>query len=110
MSEKGFVTHNEKDIPFESSCLIGFVDIEYSKIKDVFGKPFEGDGYKTDAEWEILFDNGDYATIYNYKDGINYNGKFGTPETEITEWHIGGYGSDEKRVRIVEKVKALLGQ
>ena len=64
----------------------------YSKVVEVFGAPHsEGDGYKIDAEWYIEFDDGTFATIYNYKDGKNYNGADGLPVEEITDWHIGGF-------------------
>ena len=75
---------------FESSCLQGYVDAEYSTLVKVFGKAGDGDGYKVDAEWEVKFSDGTYATIYNYKDGKNYNGAKGTPKTKITDWHVGG--------------------
>ena len=75
---------------FESSCLQGYVDAEYATLKKVFGKPGEGDGYKVDAEWEIKFSDGTYATIYNYKDGKNYCGSKGLRKTQITDWHVGG--------------------
>ena len=76
---------------FESSCLQGYVDVEYSTLKKVFGKEHsDGDGYKVDAEWMLKFSDGTYATIYNYKDGKNYNGKSGLAKTKITDWHVGG--------------------
>jgi len=76
---------------FESSCLQGYVDVEYSTLKKVFGKEHsDGDGYKVDAEWMLKFSDGTYATIYNYKDGKNYNGKAGLAKSKITDWHVGG--------------------
>ena len=62
----------------------------YSKLKKVFGEPGPSDGYKSDAEWEIEFEDGQVATIYNWKNGKNYKGYNGTPKTKITNWHIGG--------------------
>jgi hypothetical protein len=56
-----------------------------------------------DAEWEIEFEDGKVATIYNYKDGKNYNGKSGLPKRKITDWHIGGYSKD-----VMERVQNLL--
>lgn len=75
---------------FESSCLQGYVDAEYKTLVKVFGKAGKGDEYKTDAEWEVKFSDGTYATIYNYKDGKNYCGKSGLAKKDITDWHVGG--------------------
>ena len=57
---------------------------------DLFGEPFEGDEYKVDAEWEVKFSNGVYATVYNWKNGKNYNGESGQDVENITNWHVGG--------------------
>lgn len=92
-----------KATKFESSSLQGYVYADYAVLKKVFGKPGDGDGYKTDAEWELKFSDGVYATIYNYKDGKNYNGARGTPKTQITEWHVGGSSA-----RAVANVEAML--
>jgi hypothetical protein len=86
-----FITHNKKHIPIHGTSLKGMIIIDYASIKKAFGKPNNGDEYKIDAEWDILFEDGTIATIYNYKDGKNYNGKEGTPKTKITDWHIGGH-------------------
>lgn len=86
-----FKTHNE-GIPHEGGCLQGHIKVNYKTIKSTFGKPHNSDGYKTDAEWSIKFEDGTYVTIYNYKDGKNYCGKEGIPKTKITDWHIGGSG------------------
>jgi len=74
--------------------LVGSMDITYPELKKTLGKPDDGDGYKVDAEWNIISDTGIVATIYNYKDGRSYNGSSGLPKTKITEWHIGGVTSD----------------
>lgn len=73
------------------TCLQGYVDISYEKLVNAFGEPEEGDGYKTDAEWVLRFEDSTVATIYNYKDGVNYNGpEEGIPTELIEDWHIGG--------------------
>ena len=84
-----FKTHNN-DIPFIGGHLQGHIDAMYFELKKLFGKPHSGDGYKVDAEWDVLFDDGSFLRIYNYKDGKNYNGRSGTAKTKITDWHIGG--------------------
>ena len=73
--------------------LNGYLDAGYKDIKKAFGNPSDADGYKVDAQWTITV-NGKVITIYNYKDGVNYNGKkHGTPKTKIRDWHIGGNGN-----------------
>jgi hypothetical protein len=80
-----------ENIVWQSSSLQGKITAAYSELVKVFGEPNAGnDGYKTDAEWELEFKNGTYATIYNWKDGKNYCGESGLDISEITDWHIGG--------------------
>jgi hypothetical protein len=98
-----FQTHNQKDVDVNGTSLIGYIDEDFAKIKKLFGKPSKGDGYKVDAEWEIEFEDGMVATIYNYKDGKNYLGNSGTPKTKIREWHIGGHNED-----VLERIQNIL--
>ena len=72
------------------ASLMGRINTTYRKLVATFGKPGRGDGYKTDAEWTLEFSDGTIATIYNYKDGKNYNGPSGLPVSKITDWHISG--------------------
>jgi len=97
-----FKTHNDKAINVGGTSLQGEIVVSYSKLVKTFGKPTDGDGYKTDAEWNIEDEHGTVATIYNYKDGKNYNGKIGTATSRITNWHIGG--CDQKAVELVESI------
>ncbi len=85
------VTHNEKNITTSGTCFQGDVEIDYNTLVEIFGEPNKGDGYKVDAEWDVEFDDGTVATIYNYKDGKNYLGKDGLDVREIVDWHIGGF-------------------
>jgi len=86
-----YATWNGWNDKYNGTSLQGYINATYKELVAVFGKPTDGDGYKVDAQWLIEFDNGTLATIYNYKDGINYNGRSGTPKTQITEWHVGGF-------------------
>lgn len=72
------------------TSLQGYVDVSYDKLVDIFGSPTACVSVKTDAEWVLQFEDGTIATIYNYKDGKNYNGEEGLELSEITDWHIGG--------------------
>ena len=73
------------------TSLQGSLAVSYSTLVEIFGAEHsEGDGYKVDAEWMLQFSNGVVATIYNYKDGVNYCGEDGLAVEDITDWHIGG--------------------
>ncbi len=75
------------------TSLVGYVDASFDELVKTFGQPKDGDGYKVDAEWIMETPYG-IATIYNYKDGINYNGPTGTPIEKIRDWHIGGHSKN----------------
>ena len=99
-----FKTHNETVVVTNGTFLQGYLSASYSELLSKFGEPTVGDAYKIDAEWEILFDDGKVATIYNWKDGKNYNGPDGLDVRYITEWHIGGHENE-----VVSRVQELLG-
>lgn len=87
-----YKTHNDADtdIMINGCGLVGTINSSFQDLFNLFGKPTEGDGYKTDAEWHIRFDDGTISVVYNYKDGVNYNGERGTPVEHIKQWHVGG--------------------
>lgn len=85
-----FVTHNHADISINGTSLQGCINARFSELRELFGEPTDGDGYKVDAEWDLRFDDGTVATVYNWKDGPNYCGESGTPVQDIREWHVGG--------------------
>lgn len=91
------------------TSLQGYVDVSYAKLCKVFGEEHSsGDGYKTDAEWGLEFEDGDQvvvATIYNYKDGKNYKGHRGKATSRIRMWHVGG--NDPRALEMVNKVLAI---
>ncbi len=78
------------------TSLIGHVKISYDKLVSVFGKEHsEGSmDNKTLASWSIQFPDKTVATIYNWKDGKNYDPVDGLDKENIDMWHIGG--KDEK--------------
>ena len=102
-----YITHNEDDsINTNMTCLRGHINTSYANLVDAFGEPLkEGfDDYKSDAEWVVQFEDGLVATIYNYKNGINYCGsEHGTPTQYIKEWNIGGHD-----VAVVAHIKDAL--
>lgn len=93
----------EKSDDFCGTCLQGHVNVSYKRLVEVFGEPHcDGDGYKVDAEWCFEFEDGTIATIYNYKDGKNYNGDMGLDVSEIRDWHVGG--RENKALALVREV------
>lgn len=80
------------------SSLSAYIYCTYESIVSLLGEPnSESDGHKIDAEWEIEM-GGKIMTIYNYKDGKNYNGEDGLDVEDITEWHIGSKENVEEEV------------
>jgi len=102
-----FKTHNNTYVRIHGTSLQGHMYTEYAKLKKAFGKPNCGDEYKIDAEWDIEFDDGLIATVYNWKNGKAYLGKDGTPKTKITYWHIGGKSQEavDRVVTVLEGIK-----
>ena len=51
-------------------------------------------GFKIDAEWLLKDASGllGALTVYNYKNGRNYNGAHAAPVEQITDWNVGGRG------------------
>ena len=88
--------------------LQGNVGATYQELVEVFGEPirYDSDGTthmnnKTDAEWRINFEDGTVATIYNYKNGLNYLGAEGKRVTEMSMWNGGGHS--ERAVFLVNE-------
>ena len=84
-----FKTHNDNVIDINGTHLIGYITCNYEDIVKVFGQPNDSDGYKSDAGWDIKWEDGTISTIYNYKNGNNYN-EDGTRTESIVEWNVGG--------------------
>ena len=86
------------------SWLQGYTLSTFQNIIDKLGKPHcNGDAYKSDAQWNLKFEDGTVATLYNWKDGKNYCGADGLNVEDIIEWHIGGFSHDA-----VDKVEEAL--
>lgn len=75
--------------------LVGYVTTTYADLVEAFGKPLSG-GDKTNSEWIIKFDDGQVASIYDWK----------MPSTPVYDydWHIGGSNK-----AVVARVAAVLG-
>ena len=99
-----YKTNNDKYVITDGTSFRGEIDCSYKTLLNIFGKPSkEYDGYKSDAEWQIEFSDGMVVTIYNYKDGVNYNGEDGIPTEKLTDWHIGGKDSI-----CVDRIKSIV--
>lgn len=73
--------------------LVGYITTTRRHIESVFGAPTwdtpSPDG-KVTTEWNLEFEDGTVATIYDYK---RY--EEGAPALdEVYEWHIGGHSDD----------------
>jgi len=99
-----FKTHNNsKNINTGGTSLVGNIFVSYKELVKAFGEPTTADEYKSDAEWELEFADGEVATIYNYKDGKNYLGQDGMKTEKITDWHIGG-----KSIVVLKRISEIL--
>lgn len=87
-----YATHNEQtELSINGTCLQGYVVTDYVTLLELFGRPMPGDGWKTDAEWIVKFNDGTLATLYNWKNGHAYNGDDECFDLRyIKEWNIGG--------------------
>jgi hypothetical protein len=82
---------NDPSININGTCYVGSIVADYSLLVKKLGKPSASfDNYKTDAEWQIEFEDGTVATVYNWKNGKNYCGEDGLEVEDIQSWHIGG--------------------
>ena len=99
-----YETHNDREIDVNFSSLQGCVEVDYKTLKKLFGPPGLGDAYKVSAKWDIQFEDGVVATIYDYKTGKTYCGrKEGISKTKNTDWHVGGFDR-----RAFDRIQALL--
>lgn len=84
----------EWDSRANGTCLQGYVRGTYDELVSAFGAPvLDGDEYKVDAEWQLLFNDEIIVTLYNYKTGRNYLGAEGLDVEDIECWHVGGKSS-----------------
>jgi|ETNvirnome_2_300_1030623.scaffolds.fasta_scaffold09683_4 hypothetical protein len=81
------VGSQEKMLPFVGGSRQGSLDdVTYNEIKNKFGHPTYDEpssDEKVQAEWDIMFDNGVRASIYDYK-------QYHLPPEDVTDWSVGG--------------------
>ncbi len=106
MKPPGYKTHNDGELPFPDGGLVGEVKASFDRLVGLFGPPGPGSSdHKTDVEWDILFDDGTMAWVYNWKNGRAYLGDAGKLPSQITSWHVGGKG-----LKCLEHVQAVLDE
>lgn len=91
------------------TSLQGYIKASYEQLLQTFGAPNPKlcDNYKTDVEWAFKFADGTVATLYNWKNGKNYNGDDGLELNHIYEWNVGGF--NEKAVsKLLEKLRSTV--
>ena len=99
-----YKTHNDININYNGTGLQGYIIISYEELVNIFGNHQTFDDYKTDAQWIVKFSDGVVATIYNYKNGVNYLGEdYGVPTKYITEWNVGG-----KTDKVVSRINNII--
>lgn len=70
---------------FQGSSFHGHtINTTVNKLLKVLGEPSEIGGDKTNYEWEMLTDEGQYFTVYDWK---NYGG---ISKDAVVNWHVGG--------------------
>jgi hypothetical protein len=96
-----YATDNDK----QSSCLFGYVTATYEELLACFGLPNDlfSDIGKTACAWDLVFDDGTYATVYSYCEPAP--GRLPSIPTGTYQWHIGGR-SNHAVDRIVEAIGA----
>jgi hypothetical protein len=95
-----FTTDSTVDVCMSS--LQGYIQSSYTSLVAVFGEPTYLDDdtdEKVNVEWEIRFEDGTIATIYNWKD---YDGGAECWADPQYYWHIGGFG--QRAVELVSQV------
>lgn len=96
-----YKTHNQDDlINVTGTFLLTTINLPFNQIAAALGDPIrfnadQGDG-KVRIEWDIKFQDGEVATIYDWKE---YKRR---PE-DVTDWHIGG-----RSFEVVQRVYDIL--
>jgi len=91
---------NTGDINVNKTIYVGEILISYPILVKVFGEP-KNVREKTSCIWDIEFDDGTVASIYDWKPS-----KDATPET-TTLWNIGGFNRKAKELVINEINKSV---
>ncbi|CAK0739292.1 hypothetical protein CCP2SC5_1010003 [Azospirillaceae bacterium] len=86
----------------DPTCRKGVIKARYADLIATFGRPSNNNGYKTQAEWWVRFEDGVIASIYDYKfEGVSLE--------QNTDWHVGGHIRD-RAAQAVHNVLKVLGK
>ena len=92
------IIHQNENVEPHGTHFQAKFNASYHQLVDTFGLPEnlnEKHGGLTDnkieVEWSFNYGDGVIATIYNWKNGKNYDPEKGIAVEDMTEWHIGGY-------------------
>lgn len=107
--EGGFLVSDTVSV--DGTSLHGYLDTTFDSLVKVFGPPNFDDissDDKVKIEWDIKFNDGTVATIYDYK---NYEMSNDEVKEKNKDWHIGGHSDDSLKevVRKMEKSKVAFG-
>jgi len=95
-----YKTHNQDDlINVTGTHLLTTINLPFHKIAATLGDPIRfkpEDDDKIRVEWDIKFQDGEVATIYDWKEYKR------APE-DVTDWHIGG-----RSFEVVQRVYDIL--
>lgn len=95
-AQDSYTTHSEDaDVISETrnTRLIGLLDAAYDNLVMAFGPPLLSNNFGTHFEWNIMFNDGTIATVYDYN--------MAKPCYDVMEWHVGGRTIDA--LRLVER-------
>lgn len=86
-------THNQDedlDQCLNGTYLLDHVKSTYENLVDLFGKPLLEKEGKVEAMWLVRLSNGEFFSIYNWKNSTSYLGDAGLLIQNVTQWNIGG--------------------
>ena len=72
----------EQRAVFGAMSLRGIIMVSYATLVTLLGEPEDGDGDGSRAEWYLEFEDGTFATIYDWRET--------RPIEEVACWHVGG--------------------
>jgi len=97
---------NSKEIDTDGSSYVGSINCTYQYLVNVFGKEtigLSGD-LKSQCSWNLKFDDGTIATIYDWKVNKKYCGVTGINKENVTRWMVGGF--NQKTIELItNKIK-----
>lgn len=89
---------NDEDISTNGTSFMGCITTTYDKLVQLFGEPMKGsDDGKTTAEWVIQFEDGEVATIYDWK--------LSSTPTNLYDWHVGGHS--HRALDLLEEITGI---